>query len=283
MSAPAQALNRHDVLRRFRRYSLATPVDVVVLRSGVPESIPGRSIDVSEGGVGAVFAGELLPGQAVGIELRLPNLSLPIQTRAFVRHQAELVCGLEFLGMSAEQKEIIRYWARHWPAGRSAAHAGGAGGGNPESQLPGAGRGASRTAVLRRMALPVVGVLTVLLVSGWWSWQRAWSELEGQASVRAAASTRVPAVPWGAMAKLLIHKVDPEYPEAARATNASGIVVLHARIGRDGSVVELHPIAGPDALTPAVLEAVKWWRFQPYEVNGHPAEVETTLAVELQP
>ena len=278
MSAPAEAFTRNDMLRRFRRYSLATPVDVVVLRSGVPESIPGRSIDVSEGGVGAVFAGELLPGQSVGIELRLPNLSLPIQTRAFVRHQAELVCGLEFLGMSTEQKEIIRYWAQYWPAG------GPTGARNPsESPLPRARRAASRTAVLRRVALPVVGVLTVLLVSGWWSWQRAWSELEGQGSVRAAASTEVPAVPWATMAKLLIHKVDPEYPEGARATNASGIVMLNARIGRDGSVVDLHAIAGPEALIPAVLEAVKWWRFQPYEVNGHPAEVETRLAVELRP
>jgi hypothetical protein len=283
-AAAAPAFTRHDVLRRFRRYSLATPVDVVVLRSGVPESIPGRSINVCEGGMGAVVAGELRPGQAVGIELRLPNLSLPIQARASVRYQTELVCGLEFLAMSAEQKEIIRYWAQHWLAGRPEAGDGEVAREDSELESRRANRTLFTTGVLGRVALPIATVLVTLAVLGWWSWERAWTQLEGRpSSVQAAASTSVAVVPWDVMAKLLIHKVDPEYPEAARATNANGIVVVTARIGRDGSVLELRPIGGPGVLTPAVLEAVKWWRFQPYEVHGRPTDVETTLAVEVRP
>jgi outer membrane biosynthesis protein TonB len=28
---------------------------------------------------------------------------------------------------------------------------------------------------------------------------------------------------------------------------------------------------------------VKWWRFQPYRINGQPTRVKTTLAVEFRP
>jgi len=36
-------------------------------------------------------------------------------------------------------------------------------------------------------------------------------------------------------------------------------------------------------LASAAVDAVKWWRFQPYRVTGKPVEVETTLAVEFRP
>ena len=85
------------------------------------------------------------------------------------------------------------------------------------------------------------------------------------------------------MEHLLTHKVDPVYPEAARETNAKGLVVLDAVIGPDGTVRDLRPVSRPDVLEPAALEAVRWWRFEPYRLNGKPVEVETTVAVEFQP
>ena len=72
--------------RRFGRFAVAVPVDVVVLRSGVPSTIPGRSVDVGEGGVSAVLAGELQPGEAIGISLQLPFVLEPVQAKAVVRH-----------------------------------------------------------------------------------------------------------------------------------------------------------------------------------------------------
>ena len=56
-----------------------------------------------------------------------------------------------------------------------------------------------------------------------------------------------------------------------------------ALVGRDGSVVEMRPLSGPDVLARAAMETVRWWRFEPYRVNGEPGMVETTVAVEFNP
>jgi protein TonB len=85
------------------------------------------------------------------------------------------------------------------------------------------------------------------------------------------------------MEHLLTHKVDPVYPESAKQTGAQGMVVLDAVIGPDGKVRNLHPLSGPDVLETAALDAVRWWRFEPYRVNGKAVEVETTLVVDFQP
>jgi protein TonB len=84
------------------------------------------------------------------------------------------------------------------------------------------------------------------------------------------------------MQQLITHKVEPLYPEDLRQRNVQGVVVLDAVIGRDGTVVRLRPISGPDALGSAAIEAVKWWRFRPYRVDGRAVEVETTLAVDFR-
>ena len=48
-TAPVSA--RPALRRRVPRCPLAVPVDVTALRSGVPDCIPGRLLDVGEGGV----------------------------------------------------------------------------------------------------------------------------------------------------------------------------------------------------------------------------------------
>ena len=110
MSAvPSPALEKTPQ-RDFPRHPINVPLDLIALRSGVPENLPGRCTDISEAGVGAVVAGELSPGQQVAVELRLPNVGVPVRTRALVRYQSRLRCGLEFFGLSVEQREMIRYW-----------------------------------------------------------------------------------------------------------------------------------------------------------------------------
>jgi len=36
-------------------------------------------------------------------------------------------------------------------------------------------------------------------------------------------------------------------------------------------------------LAKAAIEALRWWRFEPYLVDGKPVVVETTVAVEFKP
>jgi len=92
--------------RAFLRHPIQVPLDLIVLRSGVPESIPGRCTDICEGGMGAIVAGELAAGQRVAVELRLPNVGVPVRARAVVRHQWQLHCGVEFVGLALEQREM---------------------------------------------------------------------------------------------------------------------------------------------------------------------------------
>lgn len=267
-----------QIPRRAFRHSVAVPLDVTVLRSGVPDCIPGRSLNVSERGLAAVVAGELRPGDSVGIEMRLPHANLPLMAKAVVRHQARLQCGLEFVGLSQEQQALIRQWNQGESEVRlEAAKA------VPDIRVAPYHR-RSRRRVSQRFLWATLAVFVAIGALGWWQWYRVWGELESRLPSKAAAGEQVVAqVPPSEMEHLLTHKVDPVYPEAAKQTKAQGMVVLDAVIGADGTVRNLKPVSGPDVLEPAALEAVRWWRFEPYRVNGKPVEVETTVAVEFQP
>src|SRR5262249_33403580 len=96
--------------RRVPRYLVAAPMDVTVLRSGIPDTVPGRSLNLCGRGVAAMMAGELLPGEAVGLEIRLPQALDTLRTRALVRYHEKLRCGLEFVGLSPQQQAAIREW-----------------------------------------------------------------------------------------------------------------------------------------------------------------------------
>src|SRR5258708_16812690 len=93
--------------RRVPRFRVQAPLDVTVLRSGVPDSVPGRSLNLCERGIGVVLAGEVALGEAVGIELKLASPSEFLKTRAVVKYQEKLRCRLEFIGLSTEQRAPI--------------------------------------------------------------------------------------------------------------------------------------------------------------------------------
>jgi protein TonB len=84
------------------------------------------------------------------------------------------------------------------------------------------------------------------------------------------------------MQKLLVHRVEPTYPAEARKANLQGIIALDVVVGRDGSVVKMHALNGPEVLARAAMDALRWWKFEPYRLNGEPAVVETTVAVEFK-
>jgi protein TonB len=56
-------------------------------------------------------------------------------------------------------------------------------------------------------------------------------------------------------------------------------VRLTAIIGRDGAIRNLQVMSGHPLLTPAALEAVKQWRYQPTLLNDEPVEVITQIEV----
>ena len=289
--APGQDLpsRRHGL-----RYRVQAPVDVTVLRSGIPDTLPGRSVNLGERGVAAMLSGELLPGEAVGVEIRLPQTADPLRTRALVRHQDKLRLGLEFIGLSAEQQAAIRDWAGGTKAelepGERAKSPIEAGKGS-ESGFEGSGSDGTPPPVRQRKRQAWVfflflGLAAVLLAILWWRWNRGWEELEtGLQKSEKIAEPQQPRiqVPAEVMAKLVTHRVDPEYPAAARPARLQGVIALDVVVGRDGSVVDVHALNGPDMLAQAAIEALRWWRFEPYLVDGKPVVVKTTVAVEFKP
>ena len=85
------------------------------------------------------------------------------------------------------------------------------------------------------------------------------------------------------VAKVLT-KVQPVYPESAKAAGAQGTVVLHAVVGMDGRPLQLQVLnsqINPD-LARAAVEAVSQWRYQPTLLNGEPVEIDTTVTVNFK-
>jgi TonB family protein len=290
--APARVFTN---TRRVPRFPLAIPADVTVLRSGIPYSIPGRSVSLGERGVGLVLAGELNPGDSVGIEFRLPDAGGPFRLKAVVRYQALFHCGLEFVSLTSEQQTLIEHWTRRKSVANPAVPAASASLApqkrfKPVQSLAVPGQVISQKRSVKKSVWPmlrgaggfVLAGTLLLAAIGWWHWRQAWGELESRIPASQQPSQRPTYVPAEIMERLLIHKIEPIYPDAARQANLQGIVILDTVIGRDGTVVDVQPISGPDELTPAAVDAVKWWRFQPYQANGQAVEVETKLAVEFR-
>jgi protein TonB len=84
------------------------------------------------------------------------------------------------------------------------------------------------------------------------------------------------------MLGLLIHRVQPIYPDSAKQDKIQGVVVVSAVIDECGHVVEVSPISGPAELIPAAITAVKQWEYRPYISSGQPAAVETQLRLNFK-
>jgi TonB family protein len=286
MATGAQAREQAS-RRRWLRYRVQALLDVTVVRSGVADTLPGRSVNLGEGGISAVLAGELLPGESVGVEIRLPQAADPLRARALVRHQDKLRSGLQFVGLSAEQRAAIRGLM----SDANAELEPGVRGKIPIEAGKGSERGGSsvQSLVRRRPGRGWIFLLVsaaILLTILWWRWNRGWEDLESglPRGERNVESQRPQAqVPAEEMQKLVTHRVDPEYPPAARPAKLEGVIVLDVVVGRDGSVMDVRALNGPDVLAQAAMEALRWWRFEPYKVDGKPIVVETKLAMEFKP
>ena len=285
MSAARSPVLQETSERVFPRHPISVPMDLIALRSGVPENLPGRCTDISEAGVGAVVAGELSAGQQVAVELRLPNVGVPVRARALVRYQSRLRCGFEFVELSVEQREMIRYWIhRSAPQPVALTDLKKDAKVEPETtETPMAiaeslGVPRPRIRIGRGGFYALFACLLALAGLGWWQWQRSWNELEAHALIAESGLRISPET----MEKRIVTKMDPVYPEAARKASLQGLVVLDCEIAPDGSVKRLRPLSGPDLLAQSAMAAVQSWKFEPYLSSGKPVEVETTIAVEFQ-
>lgn len=89
------------------------------------------------------------------------------------------------------------------------------------------------------------------------------------------------AVSAGLMAKYRNGGKDPKYPSDAKRAHVEGRVMIVATISVSGKVEELCVSQGPEMLRQAAFDAVKTWKYKPYELNGKPVEVRTIMNVDF--
>lgn len=82
--------------------------------------------------------------------------------------------------------------------------------------------------------------------------------------------------------KLLLQRVEPNYPAQAMQAGLQGAVVLRAWIGKDGHIQDLKLIHGSLLLGQAAYQAVKQWRYKPYLLNGQAVEAQTYVTVDFK-
>ena len=80
---------------------------------------------------------------------------------------------------------------------------------------------------------------------------------------------------------MLVHRVQPEYPDLARQKKIEGLVVLNVSIDECGHVVDVEPVSGPPELRQAAMTAVKQWEYKPYFLSGKPVKVATRVNVKF--
>jgi len=81
-------------------------------------------------------------------------------------------------------------------------------------------------------------------------------------------------------APVLIQKIEPSYPEAARKARLEGVVILEAIITASGSVEDVKVLKSVNALLDAsAVRAVGQWRYKPATLNGRAVRVYLTVTV----
>lgn len=79
---------------------------------------------------------------------------------------------------------------------------------------------------------------------------------------------------------LIVKKVQPIYPEAARQAHESGDVVLHVIIGRDGHIRDIQIAKATRAdFAASAITAVRDYIYKPFMFNGTPVSVGGTITV----
>ena len=273
--------------RSVPRYELTVPLDLTVLRSGIPNAIPGRALEISERGMGVIPASQLVVGESVRVEFLVPQTSKLMRATAVVRYQHERCFGLQFLRLPVEQQSIVRYWTRREAelllAARAVATSGEAIT-RPEAPTDVENsENSTRKFGIRRLVAFVISLTVIASVLGWWQWQHGWTELEARLPAKETVVPRPQLkVPADELGQRLIHKVMPEYPELARQAGVQGTVVLDIVVSGEGAVTQVKFVSGPEVLSQAAMDAVRWWRFEPYFVNGQSATVESNVVLNFR-
>ena len=80
---------------------------------------------------------------------------------------------------------------------------------------------------------------------------------------------------------LIASRVEPVYPDDAKAKNIEGTVMLNVDIDQEGNVERVELVSGHPMLAPAAMDAVLQWKYRPFVLRGEAVPVETTEQVKF--
>jgi protein TonB len=77
----------------------------------------------------------------------------------------------------------------------------------------------------------------------------------------------------------VVTKVPPEYPALAKQLKIFGAVELDVLIAENGAVESVTPISGNPVLTKPAAEALKKWKFKPFQEDGSPVKAQAAVKI----
>lgn len=84
-------------------------------------------------------------------------------------------------------------------------------------------------------------------------------------------------VSGGVIVGLVEHRTLPEYPEAAIKAGFKGNVIFKVIIDETGKIMLSEPVEGQPLLIAASMDALRDFRFRPYQLNGASIQVESQI------
>jgi TonB family protein len=92
-----------------------------------------------------------------------------------------------------------------------------------------------------------------------------------------SATPRTQRVSGGVLQGNAVRKVQPAYPEIAKAAGAEGVVQVTVTVNENGEVTTAEAVKGHPLLKEAALDAARQWKFKQTELNGQPVKVQGIL------
>ncbi len=85
-----------------------------------------------------------------------------------------------------------------------------------------------------------------------------------------------------AASRLVLREVVPDYPPLAKVNFIQGQVRVVLQVRKDGKVERAHIMSGNSMLAAAALEAVRGWRYRPYQTPDGPQPFLTTIEMNFR-
>ena len=82
--------------------------------------------------------------------------------------------------------------------------------------------------------------------------------------------------------KILVSKVDPEYPLMAKQIRLSGKVQVDCFVDTNGAVEKIQILNGNPLFSSSINNAMKKWKFKPFEANGKSSNIVAGFAFDFK-